>query len=146
MTEKKEAAPPKLAPPRLRGAEYERTVHVVTIEPNTKDHITDPGFWSLVSTKFKPMDKIEVRSDDGTFYAEGLILACDRSWAKVYILHEHNLTTPDVAQTEADQYEVKFRGPHHKWSVLRGSDVIMSEMPDKESALKWLAEHKKVVA
>ena len=144
---------PKLMPARMHLAEHERNVHVITVEVGVeREHLKDTAFWSLVSNKLRPYDRIEVRRDDGLFYAEYLVLACDRSLAKVYEMSYHNLTTSDVAQTEAalkkDDFDVKYRGPHSKHSVIRKSDgaVIKEEFQTRDEAEAWMKQHKQTVS
>lgn len=149
MSESPEA--PKLMPNRMHLAEHERNIHVITVEANiTRDQIKDPSFWSLVSSKMRPYDRVELRSDDGMFFAEYLVLACDRSWAKVYELSFHKLTSADISETQAaiTDYEIKYRGPQLKHSVIRKSDntVLKEEMQTRDEAASWLKEHLKAIA
>ncbi len=147
----KEVPVQQLNPARIKGAEYERTVWVVTVEKGTKlEHMQNPSFWSHVSNKLRPWDHIEVRSDDGTIYAEFLVLACDRTWAKVHKLRFESLTTSDVSQTQAamEEFELEHRGPHLKWGVIRKSDraVLKENLQTKGEARTWLEEYRKTVS
>ncbi len=142
----------KLNPSRMKGAEYERTVYVATVEfGTTKDDMKDPAFWSHVSNKLKPWDRIEVRSDDGTFFAEYLVLASERTWAKVHMLSYTSLTSAEVSQTQAaienDEFEVRWRGPHLKFSVIRkADDAVLKDGMSKDEAFLWRKEYVKTVA
>ena len=143
--------PPILTADRLKGAEFERVIH--TAAPavgHTMEHMLTPAYWAHVAPKLKPWDRVEVRAEDGTFYAELLVLACDRTWARMHVLRWDDLSTQDVSLTEASQasasYEVKFT-PNLRWHVIRKLDrqVMHKEAQTRADAELWLREHLKVV-
>lgn len=149
----KEAPKPQLAPnaTAFQQAEYERTVYVVRVEKGVDPKVLeqDPAYWAHHSPKLKPWDRLEVRAEDGTWYAEYLVLDSSRNWTRVRRIMFVALTTPDVAQTQANvmdakqiaaQFEVKHRGSKG-WSVLRLSDgaVIKEGMAQRDDANAWLA-------
>jgi hypothetical protein len=150
MSEQDKASP-ILRTDALREAEYERATWVAKIERAVEfQEVLKPGFWAHHSNKFRPWDKIEARSEDGTWFAELLVLDCSRTWAKVHPLCHVKLSTPDTSQSLANMqealneglktYEVKFRGPRG-WSVLRTADgsVIQEAIGSRDSAMAWLA-------
>jgi len=137
---------------RMKSGDFVRTLWVVTAEQGTtKKDIMTPSYWSHVAAQFRPYDRIEVRVDDGTYFAELLILACDRTWAKVHELTFHSLTTSDVSMTQASEemaeFDVKWNGPANKFIVLRKSDneVIKKGFDDKEEAQKFLSGYMKTI-
>lgn len=117
----------------------------VTVEANTTlADVMAPEFFANVAVQMRPYDKITVRTDDGMWYAELLVLTAGRTWVKTKLLLEVKLTTQDVDMTEADKienYEVKHRGPHLKFCVIRKSDnePIREQFDSKEEANGWLA-------
>lgn len=136
---------------RMKSGDFVRTLWVVTAEQGTtKEDIMTPSYWSHVASQFRPYDRIEVRVDDGTYFAELLILACDRTWAKVHELTFHSLTTSDVSMTQAhdemSDFDVVWKGPVNKWSVIRKSDdaVIKNKM-EKDEAGKFLSNYVKTI-
>jgi len=138
---------------RMKSGEFVRTLYVATVEPGvTREDLLKPDFWAQVAYQFSPYDRLEVRSDDGIFFAEYLILACERTYAKVKELSFVSLTTKDVAMTEAENelelYKYKYRGPNCKHSIIRKSDdtVMVEKLATKDAALTWLANHKKATA
>lgn len=141
----------KLNHTRMKEADYLRTLWVVTVEQGvTREDLMNPSFWGHVANQFRPYDRIEARSDDGTFFAEYLILSCERTYAKVKELTWVSLTTQDVAMTQdekLEEYEYMWRGPHGKHSIIRKGDkeVMVEKLESKEDALKWLENHKKVI-
>lgn len=143
--------PPILTADRLKGAEFERVIH--TAHPalgHTLEHMLQPAYWAHVAPKLKPWNRIEVHAEDGTYYGELLVLACDRTWARMHVLQWHNLSTQDVSLTEALQaeagYEVKFT-PNSRWCVIRKSDrqLMHKDAQTSDDAKTWLREHLKVV-
>lgn len=142
---------PILGVDRLRGAEFERNVHVAVPGPeDTIEDMLDPGYWAHVAPKFKPYDKIEVRAEDGTYYAEFLVLACDRAWAKVHVLSWHLLSSADIALTQAaaasSSFEVRFR-PGPRWHVVRKADkqVMFKDGKTRDEAETWVREYIKTI-
>lgn len=137
---------------RMQSGDFVRTLWVATVEQGvTREDVMDPSFWAHVSSQFKPYDRIEVRVDDGLFFLELLILACDRTWAKVYELSSHSLTASDVSLTQAEEemaeYEVKWNGPSNKFVVIRKSDnTIIKKGMEKDEASKFLDGYLKTIA
>ena len=136
---------------RVRLAEYERQDWVVNAADGTTiEDIQDPAYWALIASQFKPYDHIEVRSEDGTWIAELVVMGCDRTWARVHLKNVFKLTSADVAMTQAAsiKHEVFWRGPQHKWAVKRLSDneVLRNECPTRDEAEKWLKEYEKSIA
>lgn len=136
----------QINPTRMSEAEYQRSVFVATTHANTRpEDLLARDYWSHVAAKMKPWDRIEARANDGTWYAEYLVLEAGRTWAKVHMLQVTSLTSADVAMSQATAmlpYDVVFRGPHCKWSVVRKSDKeVMHEFEETQGgALDWLTE------
>ncbi len=136
---------------RMKSGDFVRTLWVATVEMGvTREDIKDPGFWSHVASQLRPYDRMEVRCDDGTFFAEYLVIACERTYAKVKELSWVSLTSKDVAQTQEDreEFSYKYRGPHSMHSIIRKSDnkVMVEHKATKEDAMKWLSEYKQTIA
>lgn len=143
-------------PGRVKIAEAARNYWVVTVEVGvTRDELKRPEFWSLVAKNFRPYDRLEVRADDGTYFAEYLVLSADRAWAKVHELRFEALGTQDVSLTEAaaaefrSRFLVKYRGPHLMHCVERkdGDKVerLSEKHPDQAAAHVWLENHLKAI-
>jgi len=136
---------------RMKSGDFVRTLWVATVEMGvTRDDLKNPTFWSHVAAQLRPYDRIEVRCDDGTFFADYLVIACERTYAKVKELSWVSLTSSDVAMTEEslEKFEYKYRGPHSMHSIVRKSDskVMVEHKQTKEDALKWLKEYKHTVS
>lgn len=139
----------QLNPIRMKEGQYERTVWVITAHENTyPQDFTDPAYWSHVASKLRPWDRIEARANDGTWYAELIVLEAGRNWARVQLLSAISLTTADIAMTQSNKlsaYEIVFRGPHSQWSVIRKADreVVHEGETTQGGAVNWLNERMK---
>jgi hypothetical protein len=144
---------PQLAEARFKVAEAARNVWVITVEGGlTRAQVTHPDFLGQVAAKLRPYDRIEVRCDDGAFYAELLVLEAARTYARSHVLRWESLTTTDVAQSQSKgglkQYRVEKLGEHLLWCVIRNSDgaKIREQEPTKRAAETWLDDYVKVTA
>lgn len=151
VTQEAQAAPAKLVrameASRFRECDYERTVYVATaFEDTAVEDMLKPGYWVHVASKMKPWDRIEARANDGTWWAEFMVLEAGRAFARVVLMRQQNLTTTDVAQSQISvwkEYKVLHRGPHCKWSVIRVSDkqVLHEGEGLRDGAENWLKNH-----
>ena len=145
---KKQPEAPKLQPGRMQLQEHAYRLWVATSEiATTPEHLLDPAYWSNFASSMSPYDLIQVRCDDGTYWCEYLVLACDRTYAKVHPLRVISLTTQDVAATQSLAYDMGWKGPHKKFCVIRKSDgaIIHEGEQTKADALAWLSQNQKHV-
>ena len=150
-------ANPQLSADRFKLSESVNASYTITVEAGiTRAQILHPDFWGGVAMKLRPYDEIKVRCDDGTIFAELLVLEAARTFARVRALAWHDLTTRDVAKTQDElvesaaevasdikAYEVKYRGPHLMWCVIRKSDsaAILEKATAKDVAETWLSQY-----
>jgi hypothetical protein len=134
-------------PNRIALGEHARNVHVYTAESSEHpEDFTKPEFWALVSTKFQPFDHIEIRTDDGTYWAEYLVIAAERTWAKVHKLRDVRLQP--LEQTEVDpEFKVEWKGRHLKFCVIRLSDksIVHEGEQEKSGASRWLEDYVRTI-
>ncbi len=131
---------------RWRQAESERTVYVITAFENTEpEDLLQPDYWAHIANKLSPWDHVEARADDGSWWAEYLVLAVDRAWARMAMLRKVSLSTADVSLSQSNAFEVRHRGPASKWSVVRLSDkaVLFEGGQQRTDAESWLLNHQK---
>ena len=140
--------------PRFKGVEFMRSEYLCTAHPNTTpEDLLAPEYWAHISAQLRPRDRIEAWANDGSWMAEYVVLEAGRNWANVKTLNCWNLSGEDIARTSAAiaaeyaglPYEVKFRGEHCLWSVLRKSDnaVMHENEGTKGGADQWLRERMK---
>lgn len=137
----------QIQPNRIRNGEFIRVIYAATAFDGTlPEDLLKVDYWAHYSANFKPWDRVEVVANDGTWWAELVVLESGRNWTKMHLMRKINLTTTDVAQSGVPQlieYQVKHRGPHSKWSVLRLSDgqVVHEGEEQKGGAETWLKNH-----
>lgn len=150
-------APPKaqprehrLGPDRCQQAEFKRHDWVVNAEVGVNlEVLKDESYWANYASKFQTWDRVEVRTDDGLLWAELLVLACGRTWAKMHILRHAKLTSADVEQTQlsgaatAHTFRYAFRGPNKRHCVVRSDgEPVFEEGPTKADAVEWAKKNR----
>lgn len=130
---------------RFKLAEFVRDIYCVTVEPDIKfETVLKPDFWSHVEPKLKPYDRIEVRTDDGRYYAELLVLSKITGAVKVHVLNKADLHEEELVgkSVTTANYQVKWKGPHMKFCIVRVADgkVVEEELDNKDQALKRAAK------
>lgn len=130
-----------LTPGRLKEAAHYYTSYAVVLPAGIPlDEALKPAFWSHVASKLRQHDTIRIIPEEGGYFAEALVLSSGRGFTKVKLLH--NIPLDDEAELESDgPIEVKWRGPHSKWSLIRKSDgaVIKENIVEKADALREAA-------
>jgi hypothetical protein len=108
---------------------------MLATETDFQHALTDPSYWSLVASMLHVGDKIIVHDDPMTFEAE----LCVRALSGVGGVHNtrasvellRNVIFSNAAPAAAHEpkiFEVKWKGPHLRWAVVRVSDEkVMSE-------------------
>lgn len=127
---------------RLKQAEFTRTIYTATVERgHSKTDLLDPKYWAHIAIKLKRGDRIEVMAEDGSYFAELMVIACERTWAQVHILHWHDLNATTVQMTPEIQqdYLIDFKGPE-RWCVIRRADnaILQSKLNTEGEAKTWL--------
>lgn len=139
----------QLNPTRFKSAEYVANIWAITVEEGvTLKDIQSEDFFAHVAQQLKPYDKILVRTDDGAFYAELLVVRTGKTWAFTEVLVNKELSAKVPEKSPSDDYQVAYKGPHRKWCIIRTKDkALVHEGEDsKESAYRWLAEYLQVAA
>jgi hypothetical protein len=137
---------------KLNQAEYVRSVFAVTLPYGTPfDDIKNPAFWAHTAAKLHPTDRIEVVDEEGTYFAEVMVISCARNWAKVSILRFHELSEsiPNAKDDASADIQDKLGEYTVDWTqntrarVIRKSDreVIKENFASKADATKWLASY-----
>lgn len=135
----------KVNPTRFALGEYARNVWTVDVpEGDTMETVTSRDYFAHVAKQLKPWDRIEVRAENGDWFAELLVRSAGPNWATTRVLAFHKLAADaPEAKDEETGYEVKYAGPQHKHRVIRKSDkqVVAENLPTKEDAHAWVKEH-----
>lgn len=129
----------------LQEGEFRRTVYVALVAKGVSlQDALEPKFWAHTAPKLKPYDKIELRAEDGTWYAEVIVMDSSRTWARVKpLVGPVFFTTGDVSESQAaaTDFEVIHRGPK-KWSVIdkKNRKVYFEGGALRDDAERWVKE------
>jgi len=133
----------------LRSKKFIQAEHINTrwtalIKADEKESIANPEFWTQVSEKLKPFDHIEVQTEDRTFWADLLVLACGRGWATVQVLNfveVENVSIDSVEEVEG--LKIIHRGPQLNWCVIRKNDgtILQENLPNQGAAHRYGREY-----
>jgi hypothetical protein len=137
-----------LTPGRMRPAEACYRVHAVLVESGiARDAILVPAFWSNVAAKLRPLDRLEVMDDAGSWLAVLMVRAVSASEAIVAPLWSVELQSSAVLAPPKDiEFEARWRGHKNKWSVLQGDVVLREGMESREEAELYIRDHAKALA
>lgn len=139
---------PRLDPNRFHPAEHQRNIWAVTVEAGlTREEVTNEAFLAHVAAKCNRYDRIEVRSDDDSFFAELLVTSKGHASLGVHVLSWESLVGAEVEGDAPTGYRVEWKGPHKKHCVIRESDnaIVHEGAARKADARFWLDEHLKVI-
>jgi len=127
---------------RFRQREQTNNEWLAILEKGTTfEEIQKPGFWAFVAVHLNVYDKIRVAIDDQLWYAELLVIACNRVSALVKPTLFVKLVEDDAELPQmTSDYTVKFRGPQHKWSVIDPKgNVVQDGFKTEAEAMSHLA-------
>lgn len=140
MSEKREIS---IFDTRMLSAEYARNVWIVNAETGTTpSDVLEPIYWAHVASRLSPYDRIEVRAEEGDWVMELIVIACERNWARVHVLHKHELASPNAVPA-AENHQVMWKGPQKKFCVIRVADMqaVQEGFADKRDAYAWMVNH-----
>jgi hypothetical protein len=121
--------PEPVTPDRMKDAEASRQTKVINCDQGTTvDHLMDPIYWSHIASVLRPRTRIEAWAHDETWMAELIVLDCGRLYARVKLLHFHNLTEGISAKVDENvdsPYFAKWMGDQGQWGVVRREDMAL---------------------
>ena len=144
----------QLMPARMGLQEHKSHVWIADVEAGTtREQMANPAYWSLVALNFQPLDVVQVRSDDGGFWCELLVVECARHYAKMqelrfFDLHEQpQVVVPAELVKAGHSHNVAYRGLHKRWCVERITDgkVVADKLPSKLEAERWRQQHESTI-
>lgn len=135
-----------LAPSRLQRAEHYFAFYAAAVPAELRlDDALKPSFWAHLGDRLRQHDTIRLIPDDGAYFAELLVLSAGRGFANVKLLRHIPLNEDELSEMVVpDELEVKYRGPHCRWSVIRKSDghVLKEQLQEKGDAIREAAGYK----
>jgi len=148
----------KLEQPKEAPAIYEYQMRLtesvvldyfITVEPTvTQADLLRSDFWMHVANRFKPFTRLRVAAEDGSYYAEYIVLSAGRNWASVFEIGFYNLHENAAKAGEATkEFDVLWKGPINKYCIVRLSDneLIQKGIEQKDAAYLKLSEYLKVI-
>lgn len=137
-----------LTPGRMRPSEACWRVHAVLVESGTApEAVMAPAFWSNVASRLRPLDRLEVMDDAGTWLMVLMVRATSASEAIVARLWSVALqSSATLAPPQESAFEVRWRGHRHKWSAMSGETVLREGMESREEAEHYIRDHAKALA
>jgi len=138
----------KIHPGRHKQAEFERVEH--RVYPEVRHSVEDllrPEYWAHIAPRFTSGDMIEAVWEDSSRYAQLYVLRAELDLVSVALLYKVDLAkTPSTRDfSEEEFYEVKWKGPLHKFTVVRKSDgkELAKEFKTKHEAEEFIVDYKK---
>lgn len=137
----------KLHISRFKNSEFARQSWFTT--PAQGDSVEDtlkPEYWSHVAASVAINSEIKALWEDGSRYAEYVVLRKGSNWLNVALINEVDLTKKSKKTEKKDEeYEVYFINQHHKFGVRRVSDnkQLKKGIETRDAAEEWLASHRK---
>ena len=138
----------KILPNHMQLVEHYRAHYGASVpEGTTAEDLQRPEFWAHVARNLRPYDIIDVLPEDGSYFAEVIVLSQGVGFAKVKLLRFVELADDEVLEDEAPVI-VKWKGPHLKHTVIRKSDaqVLKDGFPTKLDAENWAREYAQKIA
>lgn len=136
---------------RMKLAEHARKTYVAVAHHGvTLAQAMEPSYWNHVAQYVDAWDRIELRAEDDTWFAELVVTKATRTEVFVKVLNSFELS-PAVAGKKVEGvppgYEVNYGGPIHKHRVIRSSDSeLLAHGLSKEDAIAWAKEHASAAA
>jgi hypothetical protein len=135
-----------LPPNRLQRAEH-YCVHYAVVLPGgvLLDTALMPEYWAHVGRQLRRHDMVRIIPEDGSYFAEALVLDAGSGFAKVKLLRRESLEETSEETGDLVTLFVKYNGPHDKWTVIRKSDgeKLKTGAAEKADAERWMSDHLK---
>lgn len=135
----------------LKPAEYARNMHIAVAPSGASlEDALKPEFWSHVAAKTRRWDRIELRAEDDTWWADLLVTKAERLALHVSVIAKLDLSGASkgvVIEGLPKEYDVQWGGPAHKFRVIRKADnEILAHGMSKEEAIQWAIDDAKARA
>lgn len=100
-------------------------------------------YWDTQSHQLAIGDWIRVEPDEGSYTADLKVISTGTGGIRVAEYYKKDWEKVAAPKALADDYHVKWAGPHHKWRVERkaDSDVMESGFQSESDANRWLADN-----
>ena len=148
VTEVKTSEP--LRPNQYFGlVSHQYSMFSAVTEPGlTEKELTDPKYWTLVASNFRPGSEIRCLAEDSSYIARIVVLFVNGSDVRVACESFTELDSVNADSFDADpEYSVK-NGGVTGWYVMKKStgERVLKNIPSQGEAFRQLAEYRKRLA
>ncbi|HBA35614.1 MAG TPA: hypothetical protein DCZ12_15925 [Gammaproteobacteria bacterium] len=132
---------------KINGSQYlgpdgfATTTHVVEAQVGQSlDFFLEPNNWDGIAHRIRPHDKIEVVSENVSFYATLYVVSASKRWVKVKVLEHYNFV--DEEHVFDGDMRVETRG-RKGWCVIKNEDnsVLFENCGSQEQAISKMVEY-----
>ena len=137
---------PVLMPDRLKLAEAARRDWVADVEIGVSiEAILDSSYWSHAGPHLNAGDHIEARAEDGQWVAYLYVFYAERTFAHVVLDRVLKIKANEIQPQESIKHRVEWKGPHHKFGVIRVADakMLQADFKTRDEAVIWLRNHER---
>lgn len=137
---------------RLTLAESMHNILFYTLEGGrTTDEnmalVMRPDFLTPIANRLRPLDHLEVVSDDMQFFATFVVVRSDNVDGVVLRplvgIKLDGVGPQGAAQRDMTGMTVQYAGPHRKWTVVRGEQVLREKFQTEQEAYTWIQSQTK---
>lgn len=139
----------KLKQTRLHAGESKIRWWYAEIEEGTPyKKLFDPIYWDVHGYKFQIGDFIMCEPDEGDYSATLRVRSIGVGGIRIVEHAKVEYEKRDMPVSLSSQYEVKFKGSHNKYCVIRLVDkhTESSGHPTESDANRWLADNLKALS
>jgi len=134
-----------LVPERFSEVEFKEHRWIVDAEAGTTlEQVCESSYWAHVAKDMEPFDEIKVRSEDGAWVAYLLVKYAERNYAIVVVDRVLKLEG-DFTPAKSVKHKIEWKGPHHRFVVIRLSDskMLQTGFKSRYDAETWMLQHEK---
>lgn len=122
--------------------------HSISPEADTPfEDVLKPGYFANIAARLRPTDIIEVRPEEGSYYAELFVWGAGKSHANVSTI-SYTRRPSGMTMKIVEGFEIEFRAGPTMYRVIRTSDSkeIKSGFTNPDDATDWLIANRKQFA
>lgn len=130
----------------FKPAEQFRQTWIFTapIDHSVED-LLRPEYWMHVADQLRHYAHVECYAEDGTFYAELLVVGKTANTARMALLNKVDLravTEPIDMAKELEAYVIRYAGPTNGFNVVRRADgrIMRGGLLTEQEARTWLLQ------
>jgi hypothetical protein len=140
-----------LKPARFHIHEQVSSRYVAVVpEGMSKDEVMHPQFWTHIAPKVRAYDVIDVRAEDGRYWAQLLVV---RASLKEVVVRMYNYVDLDPALAQMEDLKIEgmlvaWKGAHDKFVVIRDQDkvIVRTGIDSRSQAIQEAIQYARNIA